>query len=271
VKTKRPGGRPSKDAKLAGRGKKPISLLEGKMKLASVFSFLLALSSTALPQVQEKAADTILHRLGAFLTSREFAVNFFANLGGAMAGVLLAFWIERLRTRRDARMLFGRILQTSRSELAYLKPMCESSRDALRVGKSGGSHDYFGVPATRTLLISPLVHQQAPYSLIMALTILCRSLEGTENVFRDARRLEPQYLAGPKLAVLFGDQLDKASKLMMIALEQIDLQLRLLGLEKTPDAATEEVKRRLLEVVQSPGPSMADQNAPPSRETPKSE
>ena len=36
----------------------------------------------------------MLRSLVAFLTSREFAVNFFANLGGAMAGVLLAFWMS---------------------------------------------------------------------------------------------------------------------------------------------------------------------------------
>ena len=53
-----------------------------------------------LPDSQE--VDTILHDVVAFLTSREFAVNFLANLGGAMAGVLLAFWIECVRARRDA-------------------------------------------------------------------------------------------------------------------------------------------------------------------------
>jgi hypothetical protein len=120
--------------------------------------------------------DTILQSVVAFLTSREFAVNFFANLGGAMAGVLLAFWIERVRARRDARMLYGRILRTSRSELAYLKPMCEHARDALRAGQSAGTLDSLGVPATRALLVSPLVHDQAPYSLIMALTILSVAL-----------------------------------------------------------------------------------------------
>jgi membrane associated rhomboid family serine protease len=59
----------------------------------------------------------ILHDAVAFLTSREFTVNFFANLGGAMIGVFLAFWFERVRARREARMLYGRILQTSHSEL----------------------------------------------------------------------------------------------------------------------------------------------------------
>jgi hypothetical protein len=42
-----------------------------------------------LPTLRD--VDALLHSVVTFLTSREFAVNFFANLGGAMAGVLLAF------------------------------------------------------------------------------------------------------------------------------------------------------------------------------------
>jgi hypothetical protein len=34
--------------------------------------------------------DTVLRSVAALLASREFAVNFVANLGGAMGGVLLA-------------------------------------------------------------------------------------------------------------------------------------------------------------------------------------
>jgi len=216
--------------------------------------------------------DTILHGVVAFLTSREFAVNFFANLGGAMAGVLLAFWIERVRARRDARMLYGRILRTSRSELAYLKPMCEQGRDALRAGQGAGTGDSLGVPATRALLISPLVHDQAPYSLIMALTILCGYLRTAENLFREAPSLKPQdVVARELLSKTLGDALDKANKMISIALEQIDAQLKLLGLEKTPDAATQEVSRRLLEVLQSSQPSRTGQNSQPNRGVPKSE
>lgn len=216
--------------------------------------------------------DTILHDVVALLASREFAVNFFANLGGAMAGVLLAFSIERVRARRGSRMLYGRILRTSRSELAYLKPMCEHSRDALRAGQRTGTTDYFGVPATRALLISPLVHDQGPYSLIMALTILCGYLGSTENAFREAPSLKPQDLVAHELLnKILGDELDKANKLITIALEQIDSQLKLLGLEKTPDAVTQEVSRRLLEILQSPRPSVTSQNSQPNREGPKSE
>lgn len=216
--------------------------------------------------------DMILHGVVPFLTSREFAVNFFANLGGAMAGVLLAFWIERVRARRDARMLYGRILRTSRSELAYLKPMCEHSRDSLRAGQSTGTIVSLGVPATRALLISPLVHDQAPYSLIQALTILCGFLDATEIAIREAWRLERQHVVVRKqLSKMLGDELDKVDSIITITLEQIDSQLKLLGLEKTPDAMTQEVSRRLREVLQSSQPSLTGQNSQPNREVPKSE
>jgi hypothetical protein len=206
--------------------------------------------------------NTVLHNVVAFLTSREFAVNFVANLGGAMVGVLLAFWIERCRARRDAQMLYGRFLQTSRSELAYLKPMCKHSTDTLKAGQSTGTLVSLGVPATRTLLISPLVHDQAPYSLIMALTIMCRSLDGTEIALRETRRLNLKDLVARELlSKALGDDLDKASSMITIALEQIDTQLKLLGLEKTPDAMTQEVSRRLLEVLQSSEPSLPGQNS----------
>jgi len=34
---------------------------------------------------------------------RDFFVNFFANLGGALVGVWLAFWLDRLRARRESK------------------------------------------------------------------------------------------------------------------------------------------------------------------------
>jgi hypothetical protein len=128
--------------------------------------------------------------------------------------------------------------------------MCEHGRDKVRVGTSPGYLDYFGAPATRALLISSLVHDQAPHSLIMAVTILCHCFDTTENAAREARQLKPTDSAAREvLGKALGDQLDKANSMITIALEQIDSQLKFLGLEKTADAATQEVSRRLLEVL----------------------
>ncbi|HET6889824.1 MAG TPA: hypothetical protein VFH31_01875 [Pyrinomonadaceae bacterium] len=194
----------------------------------------------------------MLHSLVAFLTSREFAVNFFANLGGAMFGVWLAFWIERKRVRRNDRMLYGQFLRTSRSELGYLKPICQSSADAMKAGQSSGAFMNLGVPATSALLLSPLVHDQAPYSLIHAVTILCKYLRLTENALTRLSLKPRKAVDRELLSKTLGDQLDNATKIITITLEQIDLQLKKLGLEKTEeDAVTQEVSRRLVEVLET--------------------
>jgi hypothetical protein len=144
--------------------------------------------------------------------------------------------------------------------------MCEHGRDALRAGTSAGTLDSFDVPATRALLISPLVHDQAPYSLIMAVTILCRYFDAMENAFRGAWQLKPtDSVTGELVNKALGDQLDKANSIITIAVEQIDSQLKLLGLEKTADAETQEVSRRLLEVLGRSQPSSTGQQRQANR------
>jgi hypothetical protein len=200
-----------------------------------------------LPNCQDVGAA--LHGVVAFLKSRDFAVNFVANLGGAMIGVLLAFWIERFRARREAKMLYGRVLRTSRSELGYLEPMYKSIREALTAGKPASAPDT-GAPATRALLINPLVHDHAPHSLIMALTVMCHFFNATEDAFETLRRMKPE--DGAAFRKILATQLDKAIRLITLVLEQIDSQLNRLGLEKTPDAATQEISRRIHEILRTP-------------------
>ena len=166
-----------------------------------------------------------------------------------MAGVLLAFWVERLRARRDARILYGRILQTARSELSYLRPMCDHMRDRLKEGGSAGISD-FGIPANRALLISPVVHEHAPYSLIMAITALSGYVGVPENAFQVGQSIKTKDVVQRELLnTMLADTLETASGLIMIALDQIDSELKLLGLQKIPDSATAEVSRRLREVL----------------------
>jgi hypothetical protein len=75
----------------------------------------------------------------------------------------------------------------------------------------------------------------------MALTILCAQFTGTESTFRDASKIATQDPAKrTELSNLLADELENADKMIAIVLEQMDSQLKLLGLEKTPDAATQE-------------------------------
>ena len=106
----------------------------------------------------------------------------------------------------------------------------------------------------------------------MAVTILCAHLDATENLFRESRLLKLNSVGARELLNkgLAGEP-DKANKMISIALEQIDSQLNLLCLKKTPDAVTQEVSRRLLEVLQSSQPSVTGDNSQPNREVPKAE
>jgi hypothetical protein len=194
-----------------------------------------------------------LNGVVSFLKSRDFAINFIANLGGAMIGVLLAFSIERFRAHRDAKMLYGRVIRTSHSELGYLKPMYKSLSDSLKAGKRAGTPDT-GAPATRALLVNPLVHDQAPHSMIMALSVLCYYLDAIEATGEEARNLSLQNQV--PFGKILAHQFDSAISIITIVLEQMDSQLDLLGLEKTPDAATQEISRKLHEILRRPLPSI---------------
>ena len=135
-----------------------------------------------------------LHDVVALFASRDFWVNFLGNLGGALVGVWLAFWIERRRSRRDADRLYGHMLVSARSELAYLRPICVSIRDRLKAG-GNATRESFRVPATMAVLISPMTHERGPYSLVMALTATTTYAESTADGFREAARTSEPLLS----------------------------------------------------------------------------
>src|SRR5207244_6424072 len=93
------------------------------------------------------------------------------------------------------------------------------------------------------LLINPLVHDQAPYSLIMELTIICHFFDTIETAFGKRGKLKRQDVA--PFGKVLARQLEMAISIIIIVLEQIDSQLNLLGHEKTPEAATQEISRGL--------------------------
>jgi len=180
---------------------------------------------------------TVLHGAFAFLSREDFLVSFVANLCGALSGVLLAFWIAHRRTRRDATNLYGRLLSTSRSELVYVHAKCARVKDDFRAAKSKAEVvmplGSLSVPATRALLVNPLVHEKAPYSLIMVLTILPTFVDEAEDSMRrnltsiKARKLSSKMAADYGNAL--GNNMEKLERTMAIALERLDLELGRLG------------------------------------------
>lgn len=126
-----------------------------------------------------------LHDFISLFVGHDFWVNFLANLGGALVGVWLAFSIERRRSRREADRLYGHMLASARSELAYLRPMCVHIRDRIKAG-GNATRESFNVPATTAVLINPLTHERGPYSLMMALTATTTYAQATADSFRES-------------------------------------------------------------------------------------
>lgn len=200
---------------------------------------------------------TLLDVVALFAT-RDFWVNFLANLGGALVGVWLAFWIERRRSRRDADRLYGLMLVSARSELGYLRPMCVSIRDRLKAG-GNATRESFNVPATMAVLISPMTHERGPYSLVMALTATTTYAEATADGFREAVRTSEPLLSKrdqPAVAAAFNEvrhslqsSVDKLQDIVGIAIESMDGEIARLGVKVRPDAATQIVSGRIRDIL----------------------
>src|SRR5207244_10186111 len=90
-----------------------------------------------------------------------------------------------------------------------------------------------------------------PYSLVMALTALTRHADTIETSIRRVEKLPGDKTEFNKQ---LGDSMGKLRRIVTIALERLDVELGRLDLTKTPDADTQEVSRRLRDVLQNSPP-----------------
>ena len=194
----------------------------------------------------------------ALVGSHDFWVNFLANLGGALVGVWLAFWIERRRSRRDAERHYAHMLVSARSELGYLRPACVHIRERLKAG-GNATRESFSVPATRAVLIGPMTHERGPYSLVMALTAATTYAEAAADGFREAVRVSEPLLskldqptvtaAFNKLRSSLQNSVDRLQEIVGIAIESLDAEIVRLGVKVQHDAATQVVSGRIREIL----------------------
>ena len=188
----------------------------------------------------------------AFLSRPDFLGNFVANLGGALCGVLLAFWIERRRVRRNAMNLYGRVLLSCRFELGYLRSFVQSTTAALKAGKAVGNAP-LSTPATTAALISPLMHERAPRSLLTALVATSDSVQGDQKSLEAVERFRGVPAAQlSELEKAIADKMDKSERIIAIALERLDVELGRLRLEVPADPQGQEVSRRIVEILRGP-------------------
>ena len=182
----------------------------------------------------------------------DFAANFLANLCGALFGVLLAFWIDRLRARRESRRLYGRVLQSCHFELMSLRVLLPYILNPLKAGKLPAIRLSVSLPATRGALVNPLVHEHAPRPLITVLNAIsdyagsnAESLAGLVSQSRLAgdsklASLEAVQQGVAYLREIVTDSMDRLGRMNELVLRALDEEIGHLGLTTQPDPADDD-------------------------------
>jgi hypothetical protein len=182
------------------------------------------------------------------------SVSFF----GALFGVLLAFWLDRGHGRRANKRLSGRVLQSCRFELGYLRSYVQSKLKGLTAVKFPLGGLSASLPATRRALVNPLVFEHAPPPLI---TVLNAVLEYTKinaealdafAAFASVKPVVARSDAAQPSRTAFAESLTRLERLIEVAVESLEEELRHLGLVAQPDAADHAMGQRINKILMDP-------------------
>lgn len=180
-----------------------------------------------------KGTVGVMEAAVAFVMSRDFAVNFFANLGGALFGVLLAFWIERRIARRTANRVYAALLSGVQSEVSYLGADVATMVKILAQGKLP-PRPRLELPATRALLINSSVYERPTIALVNALTRLEEWTGYTREYMGGNRLPEAEPARGMYLASI-KERVDILIKIQKIAAKRIVEELVKSGIKAKVD------------------------------------
>jgi hypothetical protein len=193
--------------------------------------------------------------------ARDFSVNFLANLGGALIGVLLAFRLDRRRGRNENQRLYGRILNSCRFELNYFRSSLVSARQWVESGK--GTGDLWGLPASRGAVINPLVHEHAPRPLITVLNAVVvyaevnvRGIEKFASIQPMVARANPSTEGGKQILDAFPNaqrsltnSLTVEHGMVELAVETLDKEIQRLGLAVEADPADHAMGEKIVQII----------------------
>jgi uncharacterized membrane protein YccC len=193
---------------------------------------------------------------------RDFLVNFVANLGGALLGVLLAFWLDRLRGRRESKRLSGRVLQGCRFELGYLRSSVQQNLKRLKAVKFPLADLSASLPATRGALVNPLVFEHVSKPLITALNAVSDATQANAKALEAFAYTQPtlarsdadaaaQHI-GAQFRTALTESLTRWERVIGVAVESLDEEIRHLGLAAQVDPADYAMGQRLYTILMDP-------------------
>ena len=107
------------------------------------------------------------------------------TLLGTLAGVLIAFRLDRAWEGRQSKQLYGCQLDACRHDLANLHAVCRKIHDQAAVGSTNILE--VEAPALQALLASPNLHEHGPHGFVVALTSLSGFIVASRNMMNHYR------------------------------------------------------------------------------------
>lgn len=111
--------------------------------------------------------------------------NLAITLLGTLAGVLIAFRLDRAWERRQSKQIYGCQLDACRYDLANLRSLCGKIRDQVAVGSTNILE--IKAPGLKALLASPNLHEHGTHGFIVALTSLSGFIAASRNMISHYR------------------------------------------------------------------------------------
>ena len=177
---------------------------------------------------------------------KEHWVEALINFTATFAGVFASFWVERLRSTKQDKDEFGKVLQSVATEGANNNARLEGVKDC-SVSKIPG----FSLSNQLALVVgSPLFHRWATHSLVLTASILSTHIEFVNNLLARLRAATENQILEHTIEELKGAA-KTAQELIRVMLDLIDEELPKFGGHPKADAQLKETREKLRSIVRS--------------------
>ena len=194
----------------------------------------------------------------------ELVVTFLANLVGALIGVVVGFRLERRSARDERERQYGRVLQSCKVELTFLRSFVQTDLTKLKAKSPLGFPLSASIAATRGALVNPLYFDHAPTPLTTVLTSVSeyskineQALAGWDKYQWALTKLTataPPPQDPEPLRTNLVTSLTRFQHLIGVALETLDKELQRLGLAGQHDPADDAMRQRIHMILNEPPP-----------------
>src|SRR5262245_17728255 len=140
------------------------------------------------------------------------------NFAATFAGVAFSFWVERLRSTKQEKDDFGKLLQCMFNESAHNYAVLQGIKECSSVGKIPAfslSNHLVLVPG------NPVFHRWAIHSLVLTATVVSTHMEFVNNLLAGLRAATIHYQMSDENIGEWKEDAERGQKLIVVMQDQI--------------------------------------------------